>query len=425
MTLLPVLLSRMMLRRIGNRKTLSRALVAALTLALAVPPGFAQSPPANSQTAPAAKDAKDKDAEQNAAPQNKDSVATIAVDVSVVALPVTVRDKHGAIVKDLTKDDFTLQESGRPQPIKYFSLESNLPLTMGLLVDTSFSQRETLDQERNASHSFLDQMLTQEKDKAFLLHFDHQVELLQDLTHKRDKMQAALDLLKTGDDDTSHSNDPNTDDSHSGSRHGGTELYDAVYLASNELMKKQPGRKAVIILSDGVDRGSHTSLESAIEAAMRSDTIVYSIYFKGIEERHDRHDSGNGNSGRGGGYPGGGYPGGGGGWPGGGGGYPGGGGGGGSRGGRQPRSEEKHADGKKTLERISKETGGRFFEISKKELVGDAYTSISEELRTQYSLGFTPDKDAAGEGYHHIVLQVKKKDMSVQTRAGYYGTAEN
>jgi VWFA-related protein len=428
MTLQAGLFSRMMGRRTPNWKMISLALAAALCLVLAVPPGFAQSPPANSQTAPAAKDAAPTSAAQTNtnnkdAPQNKDSVATIAVNVNVVALPVTVRDKHGAIVKDLTKDDFSLLESGRPQPIKYFSLESNLPLTMGLLVDTSFSQREVLDQERNASHSFLDQMLTQDKDKAFLLHFDHQVELLQDLTHKRDKMQSALDLLKTGDDDTSHSNDPNTDDSHSGSRHGGTELYDAVYLASNELMKKQPGRKAVIILSDGVDRGSHTSLESAIEAAQRSDTIVYSIYFKGIEERHDRHD--NGNSGRGGGYPGGGYPGGGGGgWPGGGGGYPGGG-GGGRRGGGQPRSEEKHADGKKTLERISKETGGRFFEISKKELVGDAYTSISEELRTQYSLGFTPDKDAAGEGYHHIVLQVKKKDMAVQTREGYYGTAEN
>jgi VWFA-related protein len=421
MTLQPALLSRMT----------SRALVAVLNLVLAVPPGFAQSSPANSQTA-AAKDAPPNSAAQNNAAQNnaaqtnkdaqnKDSVATIAVNVNVVALPVTVRDKHGAIVKDLTKDDFSLLENGRPQPIKYFSLDSNLPLTMGLLVDTSFSQREVLDQERNASHSFLDQMLTQDKDKAFLIHFDHQVELLQDLTHKRDKMQSALDLLKTGDDDTSHANDPNTDDSHSGSRHGGTELYDAVYLASNELMKKQPGRKAVIILSDGVDRGSHTSLESAIEAAQRSDTIVYSIYFKGIEERHDRHD--NTNSGRGGGYPGGGYPGGGGGgWPGGGGGYPG---GGGQRGGRQPRSEEKHVDGKKILERISKETGGRFFEISKKELVGDAYTSISEELRTQYSLGFTPDKDAAGEGYHHIVLQVKKKDMAVQTREGYYGTLEN
>lgn len=398
-------------------KIASRVLILGLSFVLAVPPGFGQ----QDKDSQAGKDSEQ--TKQSSSSSPKDSVATIAVNVNVVALPVTVRDKHGAIVKDLTKDDFTLQENGRPQPIKYFSLDSNLPLTLGLLVDTSFSQREVLDQERNASRSFFDQMLTQDKDKAFLLHFDHEVELLQDLTHSREKLQSSLDLLKTADPEEQRSNDPNTDDSRRGSehRHGGTQMYDSIYLASNELMKKQAGRKAVIILSDGVDRGSKTTLESAIEAAQRSDTIVYAIYFKGQEERHDRHE--NGSPGRGGGYPGGGgpYPGGGP-FPGGGGGYPG---GGGRRGGGQPRSEERHVDGKKILERIAKETGGRFFEISKKELVGDAYTSISDELRTQYSLGFTPDKDAAGEGYHHVLLQVKKKDMVVQTRAGYYGTGES
>ena len=403
----------MPVQRVLPLRIINQALVLALSFVLAVPPGFGQSAQnADTQSGKESSRAADSQTPQTAAQQSKDSVATIAVDVNVVALPVTVRDKHGAIVKDLTKDDFTLQEDGRPQAIKYFSLDSNLPLTLGLLVDTSMSQREVLDQERNASHSFLDQMLTQQKDKAFLLHFDHEVELLQDLTHSREKLQSALDLLKTGDDDRSRSNDPNNDDSRSGRRHGGTELYDAVYLASNELMKKQTGRKAVIILSDGVDRGSKTSLESAIESAQRSETIVYSIYFKGHEE-HDHRDGG-GNPGRGGGYPGGGYPGGG--YPGGGGGYP----GGGRRGGGQRTPSEPHVDGKKILERLSKETGGRFFEVSKKQLVGDIYTNIADELRMQYSLGFTPDKDAAGEGYHRVLLQVKKKDMEVQTRAGYY-----
>jgi VWFA-related protein len=397
---------------------MNQVLVLGLSLVLAAPPSFGQSQPSHdTQTAKEPSAGGDSQTSQTRkdAQQNKDSVTTIAVDVKVVALPVTVRDKHGAIVKDLTKDDFTLQEDGRPQPIKYFSLDSNLPLTLGLLVDTSMSQREVLDQERNASHSFLDQMLAQEKDKAFLLHFDHEVELLQDLTHNREKLQSALDLLRTGDEDRSQLNDPNTGDSRSGHRHGGTELYDAVYLASSELMKKQTGRKAVIVLSDGVDRGSKSTLESAIEAAQRSETIVYSIYFKGHEER-DHRGGGYPGRGGGGGYPGGGYPGGG--YP--GGGYP----GGGRRGGGQPRSEEPHVDGKKILERLSKETGGRFFEVSKKQLVGDIYTSIGDELRTQYSLGFTPDKDAAGEGYHRVVLQVKKKDMEVQTRAGYYGRGE-
>ncbi len=354
--------------------------------------------------------------------QAQDAAATIAVDVRVVTLPVTVRDKHGKIVKDLTKDDFTLQEDGRPQTIKYFSQEANLPLTLGLLVDTSRSQTNVLEAERNASRSFLDQMLVQPKDKAFVIHFDHEVELLQDLTASHEKLQAALDLLKTP-SDHERSNDPNDSDSSSGShRGGGTQLYDAVYLASNELLKKQPGRKAIIILTDGVDRGSKTYLDGAIESAQRADTVIYSIYF--ADSHHNDHDRPGGGGGHGGGYPGGGggggWPGGGGGWPGGGGGYPGGGGGGGrGRGGQRP-AESPHVDGKKILQRVSKETGGRFFEVTKKESVGDIYSSIVEELRTQYSMGYTPDKDSTSSGYHHVVLTAKGNDLTVQTRDGYY-----
>jgi len=346
----------------------------------------------------------------------QDTAATIAVDVKVVTLPVTVRDKHGKIIRDLTKDDFTLQEDGRPQSIRYFSQEANLPLTLGLLVDTSRSQTNALDAERNASRSFLDQMLVQPKDKAFLIHFDKEVELLQDLTSSREKLQAALELLKTP-SDRERSNDPNdSDDSRSGSgshRTGGTQLYDAVFLASNELMKKQQGRKALIILTDGVDRGSKTYLESAIESAQRADTVIYSIYFA-EPRRNDRNQQGGGMGRGGGGYPGGG------GWPGGGGGWPGGGGGRRGPGGGQRHPEEPRTDGKKILERISKETGGRFFEVTKKETVGQIYDSIVEELRTQYNMGYTPDKDSTASGYHHVQLQVKRKDLTVQTRDGYY-----
>ena len=348
----------------------------------------------------------------------QEPAATVAVDVKVVTLPVTVRDKHGKIVRDLTKDDFTLQEDGRPQTIKYFSQETNLPLTLGLLVDTSRSQDNVLDAERNASRSFLDQMLVQPKDKAFLIHFDREVELLQDLTSSHEKLQSALELLKTSSDRerSNDPNDPSNSPSASGSHHrgDGTQLYDAVYLASNELMKKQQGRKAFVLLSDGVDHGSKTYLESAIESAQRSDTVVYSIYFADSHRNDNERANQGGGMGRGGGYPG---PGGGG-WPGptgGGGGYPRGG-----RGGGQRRPEEPRTDGKKILERISKETGGRFFEVSKKESVGDIYTSIAEELRTQYSMGYTPDKDSAASGYHHVTLAVKKKDLTVQTRDGYY-----
>jgi hypothetical protein len=262
-------------------------------------------------------------------------------------------------------------------------------------------------------------MLVQPKDKAFVIHFDREVELLQDLTSSREKLQAALDLLKSPSDrDRSNDpNDPSNSPSGSDSHHGGgTQLYDAVFLASNELMKKQPGRKAIVILSDGVDHGSKTYLENAIESAQRADTVVYSIYF--AEPRHEQQQ-GRG-MGRGGG---GGWPGGGGGWPGGGGGYPGGGGGRGPGGG-QRRSEEPRTDGKKILERISKETGGRFFEVTKKQTVGEIYDGIVEELRTQYSMGYTPDKDSSASGYHHVALTVKKKEMTVQTRDGYYADRE-
>ena len=372
---------------------LRKVLVFELTLVLAVLPLLAQSS------------------------DRPEPAATLSVDVKVVTLPVTVRDKHGQIVRNLTKDDFVLQEDGRPQTIKYFSQEANLPLTLGLLVDTSLSQRNVLDQERSASRSFLDQMLAQEKDKAFIIHFDKEVELLQDLTSSRDQLQKALDALQTPpppDRTQSQGDDGSPPNGQRGMhRGGGTLLYDAVFLASDELMKKQQGRKALIVLSDGVDRGSKKSLESAIEAAQRADTVVYSILFKGTQPEQ----GGYGNQRRGG--MGGGWPGGGGGYPGGGGGWPGGGGRGGRGGGQRP-SQESRPDGKKILERISKETGGRLFEVSKKQTVGEIYTSIAEELRTQYSLGYTPTKQESAEGYHRITLTAKGKDLSVQTRDGYY-----
>jgi hypothetical protein len=181
-------------------------------------------------------------------------------------------------------------------------------------------------------------------------------------------------------------------------------------------MKKQQGRNALIILSDGVDRGSKETLEGAIEAAQRADTVVYSILFVD-NRREERGGSDRPRGGVGGGWPGGG----GGGWPGGGGGWPGGGRpGGGGRGGGQRPAEGIRTDGKKILERVSKETGGRLYEVSKKESVGQIYSSIAEELRTQYSMGYTPDKESAATGYHKLKLEARRKDLVVETRDGYY-----
>jgi VWFA-related protein len=338
---------------------------------------------------------------------------TVSVDVKAVTVLATVRDKHGKIISNLTKDDFTLQEDGRPVSIRYFAKEADLPLTLGLLVDTSMSQRTVLDQERAASGTLLEQML-HEKDSAFLIHFDREVELLQDITSSRSKLEDALALLHTAapsnEDQASDSGGSGSGQSGGGGwpgggrqhsqHHGGTQLYDAIYLAANELMQKQSGRKALIVLSDGVDRGSKEGLLSAIEAAERADTAVYCVLFKGEEEDHGNR----------GGF---GYPGGGGG--GGMGGHHHGGGGGGGQG----YPQEERADGKKIMQQIAKETGGRFFEASKKQPLDQIYGSIEEDLRNQYSLGFTPDK-ADGGGYHKLVLTTKQNDAVVQTRDGFY-----
>src|ERR1700677_5133751 len=292
---------------------------------------------------------------------------TIAVDARLVNLPVVVRDKKGALVQNLTKDDFTLQVDSKPQTIRYFDKDNNLPLILGLLVDTSMSQRSVIDEERTASSVFLDQMLTTPKDQAFVIQFASETELLQDLTSSRPKLQAALKEIDTPPDYPSNTpsttTDP-TDTSNSGSNrhaHRGTVLYDALFLASDEIMSKQKGRKALIILSDGGDNGSRENLVRSIEAAQRADTIVYAIYFKG-DEPHQTPNN-NPRQGRGGGmgYPGGGYPGGG--YP--GGGYPGGRYPGGNGGGSNYPPAQRRTDGKKNLDRMADETGGRLFEIKK------------------------------------------------------------
>jgi hypothetical protein len=359
---------------------------------------------------------------------------TYSVKVKVVNVPVTVRDKHGEIKKDLAKDDFVLEEDGHVQSIRYFSRETDLPLTLGLLVDTSLSQRRVLDDERQASYTFLSRILREDKDKAFIIHFDREVELSQDLTASRDKLSSALQALHTPtmDDRAGNGGGGNGGGNGGGggtggggggypgggvglpggggigfpggrrgggypggggggrggngggggraSRMPGTLLYDAVFLGSDEMMSKQQGRKAIIILSDGVDTGSKFPLERAVEASQRADTIVYSILFSDESA-----------------YGGGGF------------------GGFGRRGGR-----EDHPDGKKVLERISKETGGRMFEVSKKLPLEKIYSQIEEELRSQYSLGYSPDRADISPGYHKIVVKTRAKDLIVQARDGYY-----
>ncbi len=326
---------------------------------------------------------------------------TFSSDVKVVNVLATVRDKHGAIVNNLTKDDFKLEEDGHPQTIKYFAKETDLPLTLGLLVDTSASQRRVLEQERSASYGFLNDLMRPEKDKGFIIHFDWEIELLQDLTSSHQKLEAALEKLDMPQFQQSGGGSPGGGGGGGGGHHrggGGTTLYDAIFLASDEVIRKPEGRKALILLTDGVDTGSKVSLGRAIESAQRANTMVYSILYSDPDAYGHNYGMGGmgGGMGRHGGM-----------------GYPGGGGGG------YPQRPEP-ADGKKVLQRISKETGGRFFEVSKKMPINEIYAQIEEELRNQYNLGYTPDKAVAGEGYHKITLTTNNKDLIVQTRDGYY-----
>ncbi|MBZ5566650.1 MAG: VWA domain-containing protein [Acidobacteriia bacterium] len=326
-----------------------------------------------------------------ASPVRAQQIPTFSSNVKVVNVPATVRTKKGEIVRDLTKDDFTVSEDGRPQTIKYFAKESDLPLSIGLLVDTSLSQRRLIDQERSASFSFLRQMLREDKDRAFVIHFEGEVELLQDLTSSRQKLESALNALETPQQVRRGGGGGWPGSGRRGAAHGtgGTALYDAVFLASDEVIRKQEGRKALIILSDGVDNASRVSLERAIESAQRADTMVYSILFADEEG----YGGGWGRIGGGMGRRGGGYP-------------------------RYPQPQSSTADGKKVLERISRETGAHLFEVSKKLPINEIYARIQEELRNQYSLGYTPDRIEGG--YHKIHLATKQKDLIVQARDGYY-----
>jgi VWFA-related protein len=354
------------------------------------------------------------------------STATLKVQAREVLLPVTVRDKQGALVTSLKASDFTLSEDGRPQTIKSFTRESNLPFHLGLLVDTSRSMTDALEYERKAAGKFIDQMLPDtakatagggSKDQAFLIHFDREVELLEDFTSSREKLHRELDDMGPTRQARNDNQGPETsgDDRNGGGRtqsrasQGGTALYDAIFLASDELMKPKDGRKALVVFSDGVDRGSKETLNDAVDAADRANLAVYTIYFKGEQERSQ--SSFPGNTGRRGGM--------GGGWPGGGGGYPGGGGSG-----RRGGSGEPEVDGKKILEKIATRTGGRFFEAKKKDNLEDIYNQIAEELRGQYLLTYTPDVEDKEGGYHKIALKASNDSLVVATREGYYAPAK-
>ena len=279
--------------------------------------------------------------------------ATFSTTVKVVNVLVTVRDKQGQLVRDLTKDDFTLAEDGRAQTIRYFSPRSDLPLTLGLLVDVSGSQRTVLDEQRRASRQFFDKVL-RKNDQAFLLVFDRQARLIEGLTLPE------LDMKTTG--------------------ARGTALYDAIVAAAGRIsprVSEQAGRRALIVLSDGYDTASSATLTAAIETAQRADALVYSIRFLDRDIFAFEVPESKGGS-------------------------------------PVPR------EGRKALERIAQETGGGYFDLSAAATLEKIYARIEDQLRNQYSLGFTPL--GSRPGYRKVRVSVKPKGLTVQARDGYYWT---
>jgi len=280
-----------------------------------------------------------------------------STEVKVVNVLATVRNKSGSLAANLGQNDFLLYEDGRPQTIRYFARESDLPLTLGLMVDTSGSQRRVLDDERGASLRFLDSVIRDNKDQVFIMQFDSAVLMRQPLTYSVGKLEDSLAYV-----DTESVRQLRMQHG------GGTLLYDAVARASTDVMKKQSGRKALIVLSDGVDVGSYGTLQDAVEAALRADTLIYSILYS--------------DPGAYGPFGGG--------------------------------------DGKHVLERMSNESGGSFFEVSKKQTVDRIFAIMQDELRNQYSLGYVSDKPVTISEFRTIQLTAKQKGLLVQARHQYW-----
>ncbi len=268
--------------------------------------------------------------------------------LQVVNLVATVRDKKGQVITGLGQSDFLLTEDGRPQTIRYFSRETDLPLTLGLLVDTSRSQINLLAEERDASYRFFDKVMREGTDSAFLGHFDLYVEFLKELTSSKAELREPLAQLRVPDPIRPKVRRPWEDPPPPPP--GGTHLYSAIFRSADEIMKKQQGRKALIVLTDGVDQGSKDTLESAIESAQRSDTLVYAICFYD-PDLYSHALSGS----------------------------------------QTAQAVSKAPSGKAILQRISRETGGHYFEVSQRMPLDKVYQALDEELRSQYSIGYTPD----------------------------------
>lgn len=293
----------------------------------------------------------------------------IKVDVDVVNLYCAVRNKQNALISNLEKGDFNLAEDGAAQTIKYFTRETNLPLTIGLLVDVSGSQRNLIEIERRAASGFFSSVL-RKKDVAFLISFGADSELLQDITGSPRALQEGLGRLKLNAGFAGINAGPVP----TMSKQRGTVLYDAVFLAANDMLAKEVGRKAIVLITDGQDEGSTETEKAAIEAAQKADAIIYGILYV------DRQSYG----GFGIGY-----------------------------------------SGESVLKQMSEETGGRMLQVDRKNTLESIFDQIQQEMRTQYAIGYTPTNGKKDGTFRKIDLRTSSKDLKVQVRKGYYALRNN
>jgi len=321
----------------------------------------------------AAADLRAQQSDSNSDQAQDQSMTTLKVNVDVVQLFFNVKDKKGGLIPNLTKDDFEIYEDGKPQTVKYFSASSDLPLTLGILIDTSPSQQRVLGMEQEVGGGFLGQIL-RDKDLAFVLNFDADSNLVQDFTN-------SVHLLKTALNEV-HINGGTGGGGGIAGMGGGpvptmnhgccTVLYDAVYLAAHDELAQQVGRKAMILLTDGEDDGSKLRITDAIEAAQKADSIAYVLLCA------DRGFYGFGGMGY---------------------------------------------SGDSEMKKLTQNTGGRVIDVGNKmDKLRDAFDQIARELRSQYNIGYVPTNRVKDGTFRKVEIR-SKGGYKIQSRSGYYAVA--
>jgi VWFA-related protein len=306
-----------------------------------------------------------------AQPEDDQPVATFKLQVNLVDLFFSVKGKNGELIPHLSKSDCSVTEDKQPQTWKNFTAETDLPLTLGILLDTSGSQYRVLPLEQQAGGQFLEQVL-RKKDEAFLISFDVNIDLLQDFTNNAHELARAMDKAQIN---TAGGNGAAGIPGLGGGTvpiqgtPKGTLLYDAIYEVSSHKMVQETGRKAIIILTDGEDEGSTMKIQDAIAAAQRSNVIVYVILIADVGQYW--------NSGMG-------------------------------------------YYGYSAAKKISDETGGRVINVGNNgRKLEDAFQQIEDELRTQYVGSYTPTDNKLDGTFRHIAVNCGE-GMHVQVRKGYF-----